>query len=138
MAHTHDTIIMGDLEQDKTSEIMWRGSGNEKFDFSNPNVCMIFNAGELTLVEYGNNEPLGTCRTEHMKSNLISARLNYQAAGESKSAVKMIAYLLDLQTICIQDLSNNTTLAQINHDSKIDFLEMNPHANKLLFRDKRR
>lgn len=46
---------------------MWRGSGNEKYDFSNPNVCMIFNAGELTLVEYGNNEPLGTCRTEHMK-----------------------------------------------------------------------
>lgn len=38
---------------------------------------MIFNAGELTLVEYGNNEPLGTCRTEHMKSNLISARLSY-------------------------------------------------------------
>jgi intraflagellar transport protein 172 len=38
---------------------MWRGSGNEKYDFSNPNVCMVYNAGELTLVEYGNNEPLG-------------------------------------------------------------------------------
>lgn len=38
---------------------------------------MIFNAGELTFVEYGNNEPLGTCRTEHMKSKLISCRLNY-------------------------------------------------------------
>lgn len=97
VANTHETIIMGDLEQDKTSEIMWRGSGNEKYDFSNPNVCMIFNAGELTLVEYGNNEALGTCRTEHMKSNLISARLNY--SGEK--GTKMIAYLLDLQTISI-------------------------------------
>ena len=29
-------------------------------------------------------------------------------------------------------------MAQINHDSKIDFLELNAHANKLLFRDKRR
>lgn len=55
---------------------MWRGAGNEKFDFSNPNICLIFNAGELTLVEYGNNEPLGTCRTEQMKSNLISARVS--------------------------------------------------------------
>jgi len=50
----------------------------------------------------------------------------------------MIAYLLDLQTICIQDLSTNVNIAQINHDSKIDFLELNAHANKLLFRDKRR
>ena len=37
---------------------------------------MISNAGELTLVEYGRNEPLGTCRTEYMKPNLISARIN--------------------------------------------------------------
>lgn len=53
---------------------------------------MIFNAGELTLVEYGNNEPLGNCRTEHMKSNLISARLNY--FGDK--GIKVISYLLDL------------------------------------------
>ena len=76
---------------------MWRGSGKEKYDFSNPNVCMIYNAGELTLIEYGNNEPLGNCRTEHMKSALISARLNYI----TEKGTKMIAYLLDLQTICI-------------------------------------
>jgi len=77
VAHTHETLLLCDLEINKTSEIMWRGSGNEKYDFANPNVCMIFNAGELTLVEYGKNEPLGNCRTEHMKSNLISCRLNY-------------------------------------------------------------
>ena len=98
VAVTSETIIVGDLELEKCSEIMWRGSGNEKYDFSNPNVCMIFNAGELTLVEFGNNEPLGTCRTEHMKQQLISARLNY--IGEK--GTKTIAFLLDLQTICIQ------------------------------------
>jgi len=63
------------LESTKCSEIKWKGYGNEKFDFSNPNVCMIYNAGELTLIEYGNDEILGNCRTEHMKKNLISARL---------------------------------------------------------------
>ena len=52
-------------------------SGNEKFDFGNDNICMVFNAGELTVIEYGNNEPLGTCRTEHMKNNLISAKISY-------------------------------------------------------------
>lgn len=60
---------------------------------------MIFNAGELTLIEYGNNEPLGNCRTEHMKSALISARLNY--FGQNTQGTKIIAYLLDLQTLCI-------------------------------------
>jgi hypothetical protein len=34
-------------------------------------------AGELTLVEFGNNEPLGICRTEYVKPYLISARINY-------------------------------------------------------------
>lgn len=113
---------------------MWRGSGNEKFDFSNPNVCMVFNAGELTLIEYGNNEPLGNCRTEHVKPHLISTRLCYSESDSTKA----IAYLLDLQTICVLDLNTGSTLVNINHDSKIDFLELNARANKLLFRDKRR
>ena len=37
---------------------------------------MIFNSGELTLIEYGRNEILGSCRTEHMSPHLISVRLN--------------------------------------------------------------
>ena len=60
-------MIISELKTGKTSEILWQGSGNEKFDFSNPNVCMISNAGELLLVEYGNNDILGTCRTEYTK-----------------------------------------------------------------------
>lgn len=34
-------------------------------------VCMIFNAGELSLVEYSNNEILGSVRTEFMNPHLI-------------------------------------------------------------------
>lgn len=131
VANTYETVIVGDLETDRTSEVMWRGAGNEKYDFSSPNLCMIFNAGELTLIEYGNNEPLGTCRTELMKPNLLSARLSDKGA-------KVIAYLLDLQTIAINDLQNSTTICQISHDSKVDFMELNAHANKLLFKDKRK
>lgn len=32
---------------------------------------MIFNAGELTLVEYGSNDTLGSVRTEFMNPHLI-------------------------------------------------------------------
>lgn len=100
VANTFTSLILADLESKKVSEIQWRGSGNEKFDFSNPDVCMVFNAGELTLVEFGNNEPLGNCRTEHVKPTLISTRLSYTDKDETKS----IAFLLDLQTICVMDL----------------------------------
>lgn len=134
VANTMQSLILGDLETKKTSEILWRGSGNEKFDFSNPDVCMVYNAGELTLVEFGNNEPLGNARTEHVKSTLISTRLCYSKDDDSKA----IAFLLDLQTICVMDLQTNMVRVNINHDSKIDFLELNARANKLIFRDKRR
>lgn len=77
VAHTTDSLLLGDMDSAKVSELPWRGSGNEKFDFSNPGVCMVFNAGELSIVEYGNNDIIGTCRTEHLHPNMISARLNY-------------------------------------------------------------
>ena len=39
-------------------------------------VCLVYSSGELTLVQYGQNEVLGVCRTEHMSSYLISVRIN--------------------------------------------------------------
>jgi intraflagellar transport protein 172 len=66
-----------------------------------------------------------------MKPNLISARIN-------DKGVKMIAYLLDLQTISLFDLNTSTIVSQISHDSKIDYLELNANSNKLLFKDKRK
>jgi intraflagellar transport protein 172 len=43
-----------------------------------------------------------------------------------------------MQTIYIQDLRTNSIQATISHDSKIDYLELNPGGNKLLFKDKRK
>lgn len=56
-------INTGDLHRNLLSEVAWPDSGRlERFYFDNPNVCLIFNAGELSLVEYGNNEILGSVR----------------------------------------------------------------------------
>lgn len=49
---------------------------HEKFYFENPNVCLIFNAGELALVEYGENVVLSTISTEFYNPHLISVRIN--------------------------------------------------------------
>ncbi|XP_041357336.1 intraflagellar transport protein 172 homolog isoform X2 [Gigantopelta aegis] len=137
IAHTSDTILVGDLQSNKLSEIPWQSSGgNEKYYFDNESVCMIFNAGELALIEYGANEVLGVVRTEFMNPHLISVRLNERKqrnVGENKK----LAYLVDLKTIAVFDLVTGINLGQINHDSKIDWLELNETGHKLLFRDKK-
>ena len=124
--------MLGDIQTAKLSELQWSPSGNEKFSFHNENVAMIFNAGELTLIEYGEQEPIETVRTEQMNPHLISARIN-----ERKSNLRKMAYLVDPKTISINDLDTKMNEANIHHDSRIDWLELNEKAKKLLFRDKR-
>ncbi|KAG1963505.1 intraflagellar transport protein [Pimephales promelas] len=137
VAHTSDTLLLGDLLSNKLSEVAWQGSGgNEKFFFENETVCMIFNAGELALVEYGSNEILGSVRTEFMNPHLISVRLN-ERRQRGVETNKKLAYLIDIKTIAIVDLVGGYNLGTISHDSKIDWLELNETGRKLLFRDKK-
>ncbi|KAK7792281.1 hypothetical protein R5R35_013312 [Gryllus longicercus] len=137
VARTSETLLLGDLQRNLLSEVLWPNSGHhEKFYFDNPNVCLIFNAGELSLVEYGDNEILGSVRTEFMNPHQISVRLNERKQNSAEDN-KKLAYLLDLKTICILDLVFGVTVAQLTHDSKIDWLELNETGHKLLFRDKK-
>lgn len=77
VARTDESLILCDLTRNLTSEVSWMQSGNnEKFYFENPNVCLIFNAGELSLVEYGDNFILQSVRTEFANPHTISVRLN--------------------------------------------------------------
>ncbi|KAI1241384.1 hypothetical protein IHE44_0009870 [Lamprotornis superbus] len=137
VAHTSDTLLLGDISSNKLSEVAWKGSGgNEKFFFDNENVCMIFNAGELTLVEYGSNDILGSVRTEFVNPHLVSVRINErQQRGVDEN--KKLAYLIDIKTIATVDLVGGYNAGTISHDSKIDWLELNETGHKLLFRDKK-
>lgn len=160
VGNTTNTLIVGDLESSKISEVQWQSTGMEKYMFENESACIIYQAGELSLIEYGQNEILSSVRTEHLSSHLLSVRINErpnladiasqqthqlqllrggQAAGSGPetSENKKIAYLLDLQTIAIKDLHLHVTTT-VNHDSRIDWLELNSRGNLLLFRDKRR
>jgi intraflagellar transport protein 172 len=61
MRFTIDSLA--DLSDESCSEIPWVDTDDtERYYFDNPAVCMIFNTGELTLVEYGRDEILGTFR----------------------------------------------------------------------------
>jgi len=141
VAYTTDTLLLGDLVSCRLSEIAWRGSGKEKFHFDNPDVCMIYNAGELTLIEYGMNDFLGSVRTEYVNPDVISVRVNQRARRDHMGQPidsKHIAYLADLHTIAILDLVEGVELPPIEHNNKIEKLKMNETGRKVLFRDKRR
>ncbi|DBA03525.1 TPA: hypothetical protein N0F65_011426 [Lagenidium giganteum] len=151
VGNTTNTLLVGDLDTAKLSEVQWQSTGNEKYLFENESACIVYQAGELSLIEYGQNEILGSVRTEHLNTHLLSVRINERpniqdiinqregGAGtpETLSENKKIAYLLDLQTITIKDLHTQAS-STINHDSRVDWLELNSRGNLLLFRDKRR
>jgi len=145
VGNTNETLLMGDMETLKLSEVPWHNPGNEKFILDNPAVCMIYRAGELTLIEYGCNECLGIVRTEHMTGHLLSVRVNERPRRKSvhdedlkdDDENKKIAYLLDKQTVRVQDLFSGAS-ETINHDSNVDWLELNGRGNLLLFRDRSR
>ena len=65
-------------------------------------------------------------RTEHRNPHLISARIL-----ERKSESKTLAYLVDPKTISIENLMEGSTVANVQHDSRIDMLELNEPATKL-------
>lgn len=60
----------------KLSEIHWHGNGSEKFIFDYPSACIIYFAGEVTIIEYGQEEPLGSIRTSFTNSHVLSLRIN--------------------------------------------------------------
>ena len=68
---------------------------------------MIFNAGELSLMEYGSNELLGSVRTEFVNPHLISVRINERKQKDMEQC-KRLAYLVDLHTLCIGQSSNRS------------------------------
>lgn len=68
MANTTETLLLGDLETLKLSEIQWQARGGgaadaadsdspaEKFIFDSPSAALVYYASELSIVEYGRNE----------------------------------------------------------------------------------
>ncbi|KAM3727543.1 Intraflagellar transport protein [Dirofilaria immitis] len=136
VAYTTNTLILADMSTGCCSEIEWQSAGNEKFYFDNENICMIINAGEVNLVEYGKNEIIGWIRTELISPHLISVRLTQQKM-KKVGVIKCVAYLLDLNTISVVDLLTQRQIAQFSHPTYIDWLELSEMATKLLFRDKR-
>ncbi|CAD5234656.1 unnamed protein product [Bursaphelenchus xylophilus] len=134
VAYTPSTLVLADMETGLFSEVTWNSGGNEKFYVDNENVCMIVNAGEISIVEYGKHDIIGWIRTERISPHLISVRIG-ESSRKTKTQHRRVAYMLDIHTINIMNLDNSQIVSQINHGSTVDWLELNDSGEKLLFRD---
>ena len=58
VCYGNESLILGNLDQEKYSEIDWIKTGHEEFDFSNNIICIVRNNEGLSLSEYGINDIL--------------------------------------------------------------------------------
>ena len=134
IAKTPKTLLCGDLDSCRLSEVQWETSETvkERYIFENAACAMVYCAGELTMIEYGKNEILGTCRTEHMRSAVLSVRINERPPPRSEAKDnggargpnggpgdasewnnKKVAYLLDVLTARVLDLATGVGIAEV-------------------------
>ncbi|CDW58516.1 Intraflagellar transport 172 homolog [Trichuris trichiura] len=102
VAKCRNSLLIGDMFSGKFSEILWQSAGNEKFYFEFENACLIFNAGELTVVEYGCNEPLICLKMNTMNPHVISVRIN-ERLGIQVGQIKFMAYAVDPKLIALNE-----------------------------------
>lgn len=72
MAQTQKSLIIADSKTKKFSEILWQVTGSEEFDFSNEKMVLIKSLEEVSIVEFGKNDILGSVRTDFFHKKLIS------------------------------------------------------------------
>jgi len=140
IVRTPQTFVVGDMKSKKTSEMpatMMEGDNaiKERFVFIDDIAVLVWNTGELTVVEFGKQTPLAAIPTQYASSYLLSLRFGSKLGrGDSK----VLSYLVDSRTIRIIDLETQLTICTVQVQNKIDWLELNISGTMLLFRDAKR
>jgi intraflagellar transport protein 172 len=71
VAYTPDTLLVADLTACALSEVSWRRTGTERFNFDSPDACLVVAAGELAVIPYGASDILGPVRTEYTNPKVL-------------------------------------------------------------------
>ena len=151
MGRTGESLLVSDLHAGLQSEVRWTGwSGvgpKERFLWDNERVCLVYWQGELNVIEYGVDDLIGCCRTEYVNPHLVSVRVQ-PPRNSQEEKVRKLAYLLDATTIRVVSMQDRkagyrggrggAADVTINHPHRIDWLELNQRATRLLFRDHQR
>lgn len=140
VVRTTQSFLVGDTKSGKTSEMPTSLSDgdpsiSERFVFIDDLAVLVWNTGELTVVEFGKANPLAAIPTQYASSYLLSLRFGAKV-GRNNS--KILSYLVDSKTVRIIDVETQSTIGTVQIQNKIDWLELNVSGTMLLFRDSKR
>ena len=140
IVRTTQSFVVGDTVSGKTSELpasLTDGEPKitEKFIFIDDLAVLVWNTGELTVVELGKPQPLAAIPTQYASPYLLSLRFN---AKVGTGNAKILAYLVDSKTVRIVNVETLMTLGSIQITNKIDWIELNVSGTMLLLRDSKR
>lgn len=140
IVRTTQSFLVGDTKSGKTGELpasLTDGEPKitERFIFIDDVAVLVWNTGELTVLELGKPQPLAAISTQYASPYLLSLRFN---AKIGKGNTKILAYLVDSKSIKIVDVESLMTIGNVQITNKIDWLELNVSGTMLLFRDSKR
>lgn len=132
IARTNQSMLIADTQSQLVSEVLWDFTEEEDFNFDNPGLVLVRSRDEVSAVQLGCHEILGSIRTDFYHKKLLSARV-YPEKGPKQT--KLLCYLLDTQTACVLDLNSKMNVCLIEHDAMITGLQLDPTGRKLFFKD---
>lgn len=140
VCRTTQSFIVGDTVSGKSSEFQaplcdGEPKITERFIFIDDIAVLVWNIGELTVVEFGKHEPLAAISTTYASPYLLSLRFG---AKIGRGNARILSYLVDAKTIRIVDLDSLMTIGTVQIQNKVDWLELNVSGTMLLFRDSKR
>lgn len=147
---TNKSILIGCVGLGLYSELNWVLSGNEFFDFSKENVCLIYVLDEINIVEFGEHAILGCFKSSFLQKDLVSVRIvkrenNNNSDNEinegnniiaSNLKIKLLAYLIDRYTFNVVNLIDGNIIFTYTHFSELLSIEITNKGDKLIFKDK--
>ena len=150
LARTQESLLVADLQAGLQSEVSWQGwtgvGAKERLLWDSDAACLVYWHGDLSVIEYGQDEVAGHCRTEYVSPHLVSVRI-HAPRNAQEARVRKLAYLLDACTVRVMTMTDRSAGYRggrpagdvtVSHNHRIDWLELNPRGTRLLFRDRQR
>ena len=109
-------------------------------------MALIKSEEEVSIVELGKHDILGSVRTDFFHKKLISGcisnfsepdpvPLSSLSPQQPKPVQRLLVYLLDIQTACVLNLDSKLNICLVEHDAVITGLKLDSSGQKLLFKD---
>eukprot|EP00388_Colpodella_angusta_P012990 GDKJ01032737.1.p1 GENE.GDKJ01032737.1~~GDKJ01032737.1.p1 ORF type:complete len:1590 (-),score=430.57 GDKJ01032737.1:125-4765(-) len=153
VARSKETFVIKDMTTGEVSEVLVGptpaspaigasaleiAASKERVFLDHPGFILIYTPGQIVVTAFGKDEPIGTVRTEFATADTTSIRVINQSSILGGRSGTIVACLQDPKTLQAFVVERNELLGRVAHDCPLDFLEISPIGDKIIFRDFRK